>query len=112
MYLATCTRPDISYAVRMCASYMHNPGRAHWEAVKQILAYVKDTQSRGIIYGRTESSNEMKNTVYAYVDADHAGGSDNRKSRTGYVTMMNAGAVSWKTRLQDRVSISSTEAEY
>jgi hypothetical protein len=112
MYLATCTRPDISYAVSMCASYMHNPGRAHWEAVKQILAYVKDTQSRGIIYGRSESSDEMKNTVYVYVDADHAGDLDNRKSRTGYVTMMNGGAVSWKTRLQDRVSISSTEAEY
>ena len=112
MYLATCTRPDISYAVSMCASYMHNPGRVHWEAVKNILAFVNETQSRGLIYGARDHTDEMMNLVYMYVDADHAGDLDNRRSRTGYVTMLNGGAVSWKTRLQERTSISSTEAEY
>ena len=112
MYLATCTRPDISYAVSMCASYMHNPGRVHWAAVKQILAYVNATTSRGLVYGTRESNDEMLNRTYVYVDADHAGDLDNRKSRTGYVSMLHGGAVSWKTRLQDRASISSTEAEY
>ena len=54
----------------------------------------------------------MKDVVYIYVDADHAGNLDNRRSRTGYVTMLHGSAVSWKTRLQDRTSMSSTEAEY
>jgi hypothetical protein len=85
MYLATCTRPDISYAVSMCASFMHNPGKVHWEAVKNILAYVNSTQDRGIIYGSREHSDEMRDLVYLYVDADHAGDVDNRRSRTGYV---------------------------
>ena len=110
MYLATCTRPDISYAVSMCASYMHNPGRVHWKAVKDIMAYVNLTKGRGLIFG--EIQEELKDTVYVFADADHAGNMDNRRSRTGYVTMFNGGAVSWKTRLQDRVGISSTEAEY
>ena len=112
MYLATCTRPDIAYAVSMCASYMHNPGRVHWEAVKCILAYVNQTTYRGITYGGREYANAMKDRIYMYVDADHAGNIDNRRSRTGYVTMLHGGAVSWKTRLQDRTSLSSTEAEY
>ena len=112
MYLATCTRPDISYAVSMCASFMHNPGQVHWDAVKNILAYVNSTQDRGITYGSRECSQEMTDLVYAYVDADHAGDTDNRRSRTGYVMMLHGGAVSWKTRLQDRTSMSSTEAEY
>ena len=112
MYLATCTRPDISYAVSMCASFMHNPGRAHWEAVKDILSYVNATRDRGLIYGSREHTDGMKDVVYIYVDADHAGNLDNRRSRTGYVTMLHGSAVSWKTRLQDRTSMSSTEAEY
>lgn len=111
MYLATCTRPDISYAVSVCASYMHNPGRVHWDAVKGILAYVNMTKDRGLIFGRNQTEG-MKDTVYVYTDADHAGNTDNRRSRTGYVTMFNGSTVSWKTRLQDRVGISSTEAEY
>jgi len=112
MYLATCTRPDISYAVSMCASYMHNPGRVHWEAVKDILAYVNLTSSRGLVYGSRDCTDDLLDVVYIYVDADHAGDVDNRRSRTGYVSMLHGGAVSWKTRLQERTSISSTEAEY
>ena len=112
MYLATCTRPDIAYAVSMCASYMHNPGRKHWETVKGILAYVNATRSRGIIYGSRDASDEMKDVIYLYADADHAGNVDNRRSRTGYVTMLHGGAVLWKTRLQERTSMSSAEAEY
>jgi hypothetical protein len=112
MYLATCTRPDISYAVSVCASYMHNPGRVHWETVKGILAYVNLTSSRGIVYGTRDNTDDLLDVVYIYADADHAGNVDNRRSRTGYVSMLHGGAVSWKTRLQERTSISSTEAEY
>jgi len=94
MYLATCTRPDISYAVSVCASYMHNPGRVHWESVKGILAYVNHTTDRGLIYGSREVSEDLRDTVYIYTDADHAGNVDNRRSRIGYVTMLHGGAVS------------------
>lgn len=55
---------------------------------------------------------ESQLTTWLYVDADHAGDLDNRRSRTGYVTMLHGGAISWKTRLQERTSMSSTEAEY
>jgi hypothetical protein len=112
MYLATCTRPDISYAVSVCASFMHNPGRVHWNTVKGILAYVNQTSSRGLVYGTRECTEELKDSVYIYTDSDYANNIDNRRSRTGYVMMLHGGAVSWKTRLQERTSMSSTEAEY
>ena len=112
MYLATCTRPDIAYAVSACASFMHDPGKKHWEAVKQIISYVNATSYRGLIYGNKESHDHMVDTIYLYTDADHAGDLDNRRSRTGYVVMLHGSAVSWKTKLQERVGISSTEVEY
>jgi len=54
----------------------------------------------------------MLDKVYVYVDSDHAGDLNNRRSRTGYVAMLHGGAISWKTHLQERTSLSSTEAEY
>ena len=101
MYLATCTRPDIAHAVSGCASFMHDPDKKHWEAVKQIISYVNATSYRGRIYGNKESHDHMVDTIYLYTDADHAGDLDNRRSSKGYVVMLHGGAVSWKTKWQE-----------
>lgn len=107
MYLSITTRPDIAYATSVLASHMHNPGEQHWEGVKHVMAYLNGTRDRSILYGE-ESSNQ----VSIYSDSDHAGDVGSRKSRTGIVSMLNGGPISWKSHLQNRVSLSSTEAEY
>ena len=77
--------------------------------MKQIISYVNATSYRGLIYGNKESHDHMVDAIYLYTDANHAGDLDNRRSRTGYVVMSHGSAVSWKTKLQERVGISSTQ---
>ena len=75
--------------------------------VKWILRYLKGTRSLQLCFG-----GDTKLTIEGYVDADHAGCSDTKKSTTGYVFTIDGGAVSWMSRLQDIVVLSFTESEY
>ncbi len=106
MYAMVATRPDIAHAVGVVSRYMSNPGKAHWEAVKCILRYLAGTQSRCICYGESDLK------LQGYCDADMAGDLDTRKSTSGYVFAIAGGAVSWCSRLQKIVALSTTEAEY
>ena len=85
---------------------MSNLGKAHWEAVKCILRYLKGTQSKCICYGKSDFK------LQGSCDADMAGDVDTRKSTSGYVFTIAGGAVSWCSRLQKIVALSTTEAEY
>ena len=105
MNLAVCTRPDIAQAVYRLARYMSKPMVVHWEAAKKVLRYVKGTAEYGITYGRNKE-------LFGYADSDWASDRDSRRSTTGYVFMLNQGAVSWKSRLQPTTAASSVEAEY
>jgi hypothetical protein len=106
MYLSVCTRPDISQAVGALARYMANPTTAHWQAAKAVLRYINGTADFGITFGPSNPGLE------AYCDADYAGDIDTRRSTTGYVFILNGGAISWSSRLQQTVAASTTEAEY
>ena len=106
MYLSVCTRPDISQAVGALARYMAHTTTAHWQAAKGVLRYLAGTSDYGIIFGGHEI------TLDAYTDADFAGDIDTRRSTTGYVFILNGGAISWSSRLQQTVAASTTEAEY
>ncbi|XXG58369.1 hypothetical protein AAC387_Pa04g0693 [Persea americana] len=109
MYAMVCTRPDISHAVSVVSRYMDNPGKAHWQAVKWILRYLRGTIDVGIIYNR---SNNTSGSVIGYVDSDFVGDLDRRRSLTGYVFTFASGAISWKAALQSKAVLSTTEAEY
>eukprot|EP00252_Welwitschia_mirabilis_P018673 TRINITY_DN4156_c0_g1_i5.p1 TRINITY_DN4156_c0_g1~~TRINITY_DN4156_c0_g1_i5.p1 ORF type:complete len:1283 (+),score=262.04 TRINITY_DN4156_c0_g1_i5:125-3973(+) len=106
MYAMVCTRPDLAQAVGVVSRYMSNPGRTHWEAVKWMLRYLKGTQDHSLCFG----GSGLK--VVSYSDANFAGCGDTRKSTTGYVFTLGGGAVSWMSRLQSDVALSTTEAEY
>lgn len=106
MYIASCTRPDIAQAVGALARYMAAPTTAHWTAVKHILRYLAGTPNYGITYGPDTFS------LAAYCDASYAGCLDTRRSTTGYVFILNGGAITWSSRLQSTVAVSTTEAEY
>ena len=109
MYLATATRPDIAYAVGVLARFNKNPGMQHWKAVKHLFRYLKGTLDYKLTYAPDPNSTELFTT---YTDADHGGNPDNGRSTGGYVVKMGTGAISWSSKLQGIVALSTTEAEY
>ena len=106
MYAMVCTRPDIAHAVGVVSRFLANPGKEHWEAVKWIFRYLRGTSKMCLRFG-----NE-KPILDGYADADMAGDLDGRKSISGYLFTFAGGAVSWQSRLQKCVALSTTEAEY
>jgi len=106
LYL-TVTRPDISYAVGVMSRYMQNPKKPHLEAARRILRYVKGTFDYGLLYKKGEDCK-----MVGYCDADYAGDHDTRRSTTGYVFRLGSGSISWCSKRQPTVSLSTTEAEY
>ena len=108
IYAVTCTRPDIAFAVSQVSQFSSSPTQAHWEAVKRIFSYLNGTASHGIVFGSSDSRNEL----VAYTDADFASNLDDRRSTTGIVLLLNGGPVSWKSQRQKCVSLSTTESEY
>lgn len=107
LYLSTKTRPDISFAVGQASRYCSKPSRQHWSAVKRILRYLKGTPTMGILY-----QINIDNNFVGYSDADWAGDSSDRKSTSGYSFMMQGGCISWASRKQSTVALSTAEAEY
>lgn len=106
MYAMVCTRPDIAHAVGVVSRFMSNPGREHWEAVKWLLRYLKGTSKVALCFRRKDVILE------GFADADLGGCEDTRKSTTGYTFTLGGTAVSWMSRLQKSVALSTTEAEY
>ncbi|GKV31786.1 hypothetical protein SLEP1_g40452 [Rubroshorea leprosula] len=106
MFTMVGTRPDIAQAVGAVSKYMANPGRVHWDAVKWILRYLKDTSSVSLCY------RSMEPDCVGFVDADLAGDRDKRRSTSGNVFIIAGGVVSWESKLQPVVALSTTEAKY
>jgi hypothetical protein len=116
----TNTRPDIAYSVGKVARYMTTPRQTHWIAAKRILRYIKGTLDNGIWYTRTGTGTGKGTgtdigtgtSLTGYTDADWAGSLEDRKSTTGYVFHLGSGAVSWCSKKQHTIALSSTESEY
>jgi hypothetical protein len=106
MYAMVCTRPDIAHAVGVMRRYMNNPGKEHWEAIKWILRYLRGTSTHALCFG---GSNIV---LQGYVDSDMAGDKDSKRKTTGYVFIVGGTTVSWISKLQKVVSLSTTKAKY
>ncbi|KAJ0890739.1 putative RNA-directed DNA polymerase [Helianthus annuus] len=85
---------------------MSNPGREHWEAVKWLLRYLKETSKVALQFKGKEV------ILKGFADADLGGCKESFKSTTGYVFTVGGTAVSWMSKLQKSVALSTTEAEY
>ena len=109
IFLAQWTRIDIAYAVSVLSAHMANHSRDHHVALKHLLHYLHGTRNRGITYHGFDDHGI--NTIYGFVDADYAGDSETRRSRSGFVILCNSGAISWKTKLQTVIANSTTDAE-
>ena len=106
MYAMLCTRPDVSLAISMAGRFQSNPGMDHWTAVKNILKYLKRTKDMFLVYG-----GDQELVVKGYVDASFDTDPDDSKSQTGYVYILNGGAVSWCSSKQSVVADSTCKVE-
>ena len=112
VYAAHSIRPDISYAVSAVAKFCQNPGIPHWKALKRVLKYLKGTRNYGLCFAAPFNESTPSNILKCYTDADYAGDLDKRRSRSGYLFMLNGVAISWRSKLQTCVALSTTESEY
>lgn len=111
IYLIICTRPDLSFVVSRLSQYFAEPTEEQWVTVKHVLRYLKCTAEKGLSFKRNDCE---KLGIQAYNDADWAADTSDRRSTTGYCVSLsqNSSLVSWKTRKQPIVALSTCEAEY
>ncbi|GJV46307.1 retrovirus-related pol polyprotein from transposon TNT 1-94 [Tanacetum coccineum] len=106
LYL-TASRPDLQFAICMCARYQARPTEKHLNAIKRIFRYLKGTVHWGLWYPK-----DSLIALTAFADADHAGCQDTRRSTSGSMQLLGDRLVSWSSKRQKSAAISSTEAEY
>jgi hypothetical protein len=107
IHICITTRPDIAYAISNCGRYSHNPGPTHWHAILIILRYLQGTKELRLKLGGT-----LNTSFHMFCDADWAGDLDERKSRSGICIFLGDSLISWSSKLQKSIALSSTEAEY
>jgi transposase InsO family protein len=108
LYLASNTRPDISYAVSVLSRFMSSPTESHWNAAKRVLRYLKGTINQSLTYLGAGGVDKP----VTFVDADFAADEDKRRSTSGMVVTLNGRAVMWMSKLQSVVATSTAEAEF
>ena len=102
----THTRPDITYAVSVVSRYMQTPQTSHLHAVKRIFRYLAGTWDSGILFRRGGEG------ITGYSDSDYAGDIESGRSTSGFVFCFGASPITWYSKKQPTVALSSTEAEY
>ncbi|XP_019094533.1 PREDICTED: uncharacterized protein LOC109129941 [Camelina sativa] len=103
----TITRPDIFFAMNQASQQMKNPTVHHWNMVTRILKYIKGSPGQGIWMGRNKNTE-----LVAYCDDNYAGDRGDRRSTTGYCTFLGGNLVTWKSKKQNVVLLSSAKSEY
>ena len=106
MYL-TASRPDIMFSVCICAMFQSCPKESHLGLVKRIIRYVKGSLDLGLWY-----PNNTQFDLVGYCDADFAGSLTDRKSTSGTCQLLGMSLVSWFSKKQNSIALSTTEAEY
>ncbi len=107
IYAAISTRPDISISVGILSQYMTNPSIQHWNGVKRILRYLKGTMNFGLCFKQSENF-----VLTGFSDSDWAGDESTRKSMSGFIFRLGESTISWGSKKQSVVALSTTEAEY
>jgi hypothetical protein len=106
MYLVN-TRPDICFVVNTLSQFQVELRQEHWIAAKHVLRYIHGTINYGLRY--TASSDIQ---LHGFTDSDWAGSAEDRKSTSGMCFSLGSAMISWSSRKQKSVALSTTEAEY
>ena len=104
MYASLGTRPNISFAVQTLSHFSTKPGIAHWDAVKHVFRYLKGTIDLWLSFGQKQAD------LTGYADADGSMAEDCH-AISGYTFIINGAAISWSTKHQEIISLSTTESE-
>ncbi|KAK5996264.1 Retrovirus-related Pol polyprotein from transposon TNT 1-94 [Cladobotryum mycophilum] len=106
MYAMMGTRPDIAFAVSYCSRFLNDPRPSHHQLLTRILRYMKGTSNWSLCY------EGKANNLHGYTDADYAGDKSSRRSTAGYLFSLGSGAISWQSKKQPTIALSTCEAEY
>ena len=109
------TRPDIAFAVKELSRFLNNPGPKMWAAAKNVLHYLQGTKHHGIQFGGKAAYNTLAKSpdqLVGFSDSDWAGQIDDRKSTSGTIFFLNNGPISYASRSQKCVALSTAESEY
>lgn len=104
------TRPDLAFSVGLISRFMQAPKTPHMMAAKRILRYIRGTINYGILLPNTITSSNME--LVGYTDSDWRRDNDDRKSTAGYIFLLGDALVSWSSKKQDPVALSTCEVEY
>ena len=103
----TASRLDVIFSVCMCARFQVSPRKSHLKATKRILRYLKHTQNVGLWYPKG-----AKFELVGYSNSDYAGCKVEKKSTSGTCQLVGRSLISWSSKKQNSVALSTTEAEY
>ena len=104
-YCVIMTCPNIAFSVSLLAQFMENPERTHWEAVKHVFCYLLGTKNWKLVYGMTNNGLER------FMDADRSS-QEHHHAISGYVFLVNGGAILWSSKKQTLVKLSTAKSEY
>ena len=107
LYLSMRTRPDIAFAVSRAARFCSKPTSQHLTAVKRVLRYLRGSTHHGLLFKRNGSK-----AIIGYSDADWGGNITDSKSTTGYLFQIGGTTITWQSKKQSCVALSTAEAEY
>lgn len=107
-YISMTTRPDITFAVSSLSQFLNKPGLLHWDAGIQVLRYLKGTRDIGLRINKPLDPLQLE----GYADADWASCPESRRSVSGNLVIWGGNIISWRSKKQPTLSLSSTEAEY
>jgi hypothetical protein len=105
LWPAIISRPDVSFAIGLLTQSMQNPAEQHWRAIRRVIRYLHTTKNLWLTFGGPDAQ------ILGFTDADWASQA-HRHSISGYVYSIGCGAVTWSSRKQSIVALSTAEAEY
>ncbi|CAH1446678.1 unnamed protein product [Lactuca virosa] len=101
------TRPDLAFAVQLLSQFISDPRIPHFDAAKHVLKYLNNDPNQGLFMNNSDDS-----TLHAYCDSDWASCPQSRTSVSGFAILLGDSPITWKSKKQITVSLSSTKAEY
>ena len=112
LYLSQCTRPDITHAVAVLARFGANPAERHWIAVKRIFRYLQGTKDYALVFRQPVAVPAPSNALVGFSDSSWGDDLDKRRSSGGYIFQLYGNSITWSSKLQKCIALSSCEAEY